>query len=64
MNKRDQIIFDAEQYYEMKLDSNFTPPDGEGLCNDDNCRSDECECWERFEEAVRESLLLRAMEEK
>jgi len=54
--RRDGIIDDAQFDIGTELDSNWAPDSDEGLCNDDTCRHDECDCWGNFEMAVRDQL--------
>lgn len=61
MSKRDNIIKDLEDDFNDELDANFDAGVND-LCNGDNCRSEECICYENFEFAVREQLEKQADE--
>ena len=50
-SKREQIIEDLISDY--GVDYEFFVDDESILCNGDNCRSDECGCWDEFETYFR-----------
>jgi len=49
------IIQDLEEEFGIELDSNWDAGVN-SPCNGDNCRSEECVCWENFQWAVRKQL--------
>lgn len=53
MSRRDDIITDAEEDFGLELDGNWNESI---LCNGDNCRHSECDCWLWFRQAVEQQL--------
>lgn len=51
----DSIVEEEEKDAGIELDPNFDAG-VDGLCNGDNCRHSECECWDNFRLAVRSQL--------
>ena len=52
-SRRDSIIEELETEYGVECDGNFDP---DALCNGDNCRHSECDCWNDFRHQVQDHL--------